>query len=292
MAQFEPPPRRDYLPLLFNLMQQRESRTARDQRSQLDMERRLLLSAAEQGGDVGRLSGLTPVLPASEIEAYKELGKIRKQRLKEEQAQADVGPQATGLASTIGEVEGGRAHPQAITTMLENLIATQGPEFTGRVASRGAADLATLRAAAATTAQKSAGILDRQLLLAEIKQARKEATPEGRMRRRTAEILLKVDEGGKISPKERAFLNEVQRLDPLQAMVRSILGGGTTPETGGLELPGAAEPAEDPKAREKQLRADFAADPETKARKLKIVGTNPDGSLIVADPKGQRFGYQ
>jgi hypothetical protein len=76
------------------------------------------------------------------------------------------------------------------------------------------------------------------------KELRKATEPVEREKQRASEIRLKIAEGGDVSLDERAFLDEVARLDPLTAYRREVIFGGS------------------PAAKREALQESLSADPE------------------------------
>ena len=216
----------------------------------------LLLDRGARPSTVQALRGLEPA--------------IKKQRKLDE----DIGTQATGLGALLQRTESGAAHPQQLTGALESLQAQFGPEEMGRIASLGQAQFQQ------SQAQEEAGAR-RAAIGSQAVEARAEATrvakediksqdPVVVARRKASEITLRLLEGKGPSPRERAFLNEFQKLDPLKALIQSSLRGAL--ETAGITGGSSRDVETD-------ARSSFDSDPEMVG--FVIDSVNPDGTLIV-----------
>lgn len=156
----------------------------------------------------------------------------RERIAKQEQLAERLSEEAEILGISILQSQSGELAPGELSTRVQGLLQRYGPQTTARILSgarreaerlgfeRYKDDLASKRIER-RGAISSRRIEERQ----EAAENRRQEDPTYQVRRREANILLKISEGKKISEEERRFLDERARLDPIRAAVRDAFRG-------------------------------------------------------------------
>jgi hypothetical protein len=135
-----------------------------------------------------------------------------------------------------------------------------------------------------TWTQKQAGIRETQIAKEQRAAAREKEDPVEQVKRRQAELHLRIGEGYTPKTEDRAFLDEVAKADPLRALRAELIRGV-------VDIAGTQE------ERKETLREELKTDPDVEGWHEVEPKTEQEreyadrGLLIVENEEGERAAY-